>query len=262
MNSKQTNVLHSPAKFYSVEMSEKIKLNEIKSTASVELNDPSPKNIFSDDLEKSMPIKKEKKNSTPFGKLILLILVFVGHTSAITIFFPFLGLWIEHMSSLTKESAGTISGLLFSLYSIGQLINSFFYGRASDIVGYRKLLLFSILCNLVCSFVSGLCTSFTVLLIIRFLWGLLNGSGLLLIICLKSISQNAKDTIVFSSLRVSFNLAIIIGPFIGGLLYYDNSNYIYEYMPTLFKKLPAFLPLATLSLYNLILLLISFFYTS
>lgn len=129
--------------------------------------------------------------------------------------FPFFALFITE-----KFSVGmTQVGLLFSIFSITSLVGGFVGGAVTDRLGRRWMLIFGLVVSALSSLIMGLVDSLELFYAAAVIAGLLAHSGgpaqQAMVADLLPEEQRPEG---FGILRVAINLAVTIGPAIGGLL--------------------------------------------
>jgi MFS family permease len=129
--------------------------------------------------------------------------------------FPFFALFITE-----KFGVGmTQVGLLFSIFSVTGLAGSFLGGALTDRLGRRWMLIFSLVVSALSSVLMGLVDSLGLFYGAAMLAGLLAHSGgpaqQAMVADLLPEGRRAEG---FGILRVAINLAVTIGPAVGGLL--------------------------------------------
>jgi MFS family permease len=145
---------------------------------------------------------------------ILILGTFIDHLGGALIY-PFFTLYITR-----KFSVGmTEVGLVFGLFSISSVVGSTFGGALTDRLGRKAMLIFGLVTSASATLMMGLANSLGFFLVSAVLVGLLAHSG--------GPAQQAmvadllppeKRTQGFGILRVVANLAVAIGPAIGGFL--------------------------------------------
>jgi MFS family permease len=145
---------------------------------------------------------------------ILILGAFIDHVGGALIY-PFFALYITR-----KFGVGmTEVGLVFGLFSISSIVGSTLGGALTDRLGRKAMLIFGLVSSASATLMMGLANSLGFFLVSALLVGLLAHSG--------GPAQQAmvadllppeKRTQGFGILRVAANLAIAIGPAIGGVL--------------------------------------------
>jgi MFS family permease len=145
---------------------------------------------------------------------ILILGTFIDHLGGALIY-PFFTLYITR-----KFSVGmTEVGLVFGLFSISSVVGSTFGGALTDRLGRKAMLIFGLVTSASATLMMGLANSLGFFLVSTVLVGLLAHSG--------GPAQQAmvadllppeKRTQGFGIVRVMANLAVAIGPAIGGFI--------------------------------------------
>lgn len=129
--------------------------------------------------------------------------------------FPFLTLYVTQKF----EVGMTQVGILFSIFAISNLIGSILGGALTDKLGRRTMLLFGLVFSSLSALSMGLVNTIGAFYGLAALVGLLASTGgpaqQAMVADLLPVKQRAQG---YGLLRVAANLAIAIGPMIGGLL--------------------------------------------
>lgn len=128
------------------------------------------------------------------------------------IIIPLLPLYAERFGA----SALTI-GLLFASYSLAQFVFSPIWGRVSDKVGRRPILLITIAGSAVGSLVLGLAGSLTMLFIGRILDGASGASVAVARATVSDVADADQRPRLMGLLGAAFGLGFVIGPSLGAL---------------------------------------------
>jgi MFS family permease len=128
------------------------------------------------------------------------------------IIIPLLPLYAERFGA----SALTI-GLLFASYSLAQFVFSPIWGRVSDRVGRRPILLITIAGSAVGSLVLGLAGSLTMLFIGRILDGASGASVAVARATVSDVADADQRPRLMGLLGAAFGLGFVIGPSLGAL---------------------------------------------
>lgn len=145
---------------------------------------------------------------------ILILGTFIDRIGGALIY-PFLALYVTR----TFNVGMTDVGLLFGLFSISSVVGSTIGGAMTDRLGRKGMLIFGLLGSASATLLMGLADSLGLFLVSTLLVGLLAHSGgpaqQAMVADLLPREKRAQG---FGILRVVANLAIAIGPAIGGLL--------------------------------------------
>lgn len=129
--------------------------------------------------------------------------------------FPFFSLYITR-----KFNVGmTEVGLIFGIFALTGLVSSVLGGALTDRIGRKGIIIFGLLMSAVSALLMGLMERFELFLVVVAAVGLLADVGgpaqQAMVADLLPENKRAQG---YGILRVVFNLAVVIGPMIGGLL--------------------------------------------
>jgi len=129
--------------------------------------------------------------------------------------FPFFTLYLTRKF----EIGMTRVGLIFGMFAISSFIGSFIGGALTDRIGRKSMLIFGLVMSGLSSVLMGVIDDLTIFFVVVLLVGILSETGgpaqQALVADLLPEKQRAGG---FGILRVAVNLAVTIGPLIGGLL--------------------------------------------
>jgi MFS family permease len=153
-------------------------------------------------------------NEYPRQFWILVLGTFIDRLGG-ALLFPFFTLYIT-----SKFGVGmTQVGVIFVLFSISGVVGSIFGGAMTDRLGRKRMLLFGLVMSALSSLLMGLINVIELFFVATFLVGLLAETGgpasQAIVADLLPEEKRAQG---FGILRVAFNLAVTIGPILGGLL--------------------------------------------
>lgn len=115
-------------------------------------------------------------------------------------------------------SKGYYVGFIESIFALVQMFTVFFWGRLSDSIGRKPVLLIGMSGVAVSTLAFGLSKTFLSMILARSISGLMNGNVAVLKSVLGEITDNSNQARCFVLLPVSFAIGSIIGPSIGGSL--------------------------------------------
>ena len=129
--------------------------------------------------------------------------------------FPFFALYITK-----KFSVGlTEVGLIFAMFSVTGLVSNLLGGALTDRIGRKGILIFGLVMSAVSALMMGLVERFELFLLVVGIVGLLaDVGGPAQQAMVADLLPEHKRAQGYGILRVVFNLAVVIGPMIGGLL--------------------------------------------
>ena len=108
--------------------------------------------------------------------------------------------------------------LIFSAYAIGSFFGEPFWGRLSDTVGRRPILISTVTGNCLCYLALAFAPNIYVAFIVRLLGGMASGNGSVIQGYIADITPPDQRTAKMSWLGAAYNIGFIVGPALGGLL--------------------------------------------
>jgi multidrug resistance protein len=144
-------------------------------------------------------------------------------------------------------------GLLFSSYSLTQLLCAPLLGRLSDRVGRRPVLLASIAGSALCYVIFALAPSYAVLLLARSLSGVAAANYAIAQAYMADVSSPQERAKAMGLVGAAFGLGFVLGPALGGIL-----EQLGGALPSLARLGPRLVPFAAAAL-SALNLLIAFF---
>lgn len=132
--------------------------------------------------------------------------------------FPYINQMVKENGNLANEDVGFYSGLIESLFSLTQASVMILWGKASDRVGRKPVLVFSLIGVSVATSIFGLAKSLEQMILFRCLAGVFAGSIVTIRTMLSEISTQRTQAAAFSWFAFSGNLGIFLGPLVGGSL--------------------------------------------
>ncbi|HQT92629.1 MAG TPA: MFS transporter, partial [Candidatus Kryptobacter bacterium] len=143
---------------------------------------------------------------------IVLLTVFID-LLGFGIIIPLLPFYAQHFGA-----SPTIIGLLTASYSLMQFLFVPFWGRLSDRIGRRPIILMSVFGSFISYFIFGLAGSLTVLFISRMLAGFM-GANISTANAYIADSTSFEDRAKYMGMiGAAFGVGFMLGPFIGGIM--------------------------------------------
>jgi MFS family permease len=132
-----------------------------------------------------------------------------------SLLFPFFSLYITKKFNVGMTEVGVV----FALFSLSSFIGSFLGGALTDRVGRRRMLIFGLLASSFSTLLMGFIESLQVFYVLALISGIFTDvAGPAHQAMVADLVPEQKRAEGFGILRVAFNLAVVIGPAIGGFL--------------------------------------------
>lgn len=113
----------------------------------------------------------------PLWTFVGVISVILAYFISINVIFPYVPFMIEDFfPHLGAQNVGKYAGYLESAFFFGNVVASMLWSRFSDAYGRRPALVLGLIGSVVASISFGMSKTFAMALIVRFLWGVLDGT--------------------------------------------------------------------------------------
>jgi MFS family permease len=116
------------------------------------------------------------------------------------------------------HASGWQIGLMFSAYAAGAFFGEPFWGRLSDRVGRKPLLVTTVAANGLCFLALAFAPNILAATLIRFLGGVAGGNGSVVSSYIADVTPVAARPGRMGALGAAYNIGFIFGPGLGGLL--------------------------------------------
>ncbi|RFN44962.1 major facilitator superfamily transporter [Fusarium flagelliforme] len=177
----------------------------------------------------------EQQYSRP--KLQILLLCYARLMEPIAFFsiFPYIAQMTQHNGNLPESDIGFYSGLFESLFSGVQTLTLFYWGSMADRVGGKTMLIWSLLGTTVGTLLFGFSTNLWQMGLVRCFTGMVAGGNVIIRAMIGERCTNETRTQAFSWYCFAGNIALFVGPLIGGAL----ASPVIQY-PAIFKGIAFF----------------------
>ena len=108
--------------------------------------------------------------------------------------------------------------LIFSAYSIGAFFGEPFWGRLSDRIGRKPILVSTVIGNCLCYGLLAFAPNVYVAFVVRLIGGAMSGNGSVIQGYIADVTPPDRRSGRMALLGVAFNVGFIVGPFVGGRL--------------------------------------------
>jgi MFS family permease len=123
--------------------------------------------------------------------------------------------------SLSDSTVSTQAGWMAAGFTAAQFLTAFMWGRAADseLLGRKKVVLIGLFGTMISALGFGFSTSFISAILFRCIGGALNGNvGVMRVMISEIIKEKRFQSRAFMMLPMTFNIGVIIGPILGGVL--------------------------------------------
>ncbi|KIM30839.1 hypothetical protein M408DRAFT_327795 [Serendipita vermifera MAFF 305830] len=197
--------------------------------------------------------KRLLETPLPWKQLGILLLLNICEPISATVIYPFIAQLIEELGvAKDKESIGYYVGLVESLFFLTEAFFVLQWGRLSDRIGRKPVLLIGLL-GLVLSMTSfGLSHSFFAIIVSRALAGALNGNIGVMKSAIGEITDESNMARAFSFLPLIWFIGSTVAPILGGYLSHPAETFPSVFGHAFWRENPYFLPCGTTALFTLI----------
>ncbi|KZV80868.1 MFS general substrate transporter [Exidia glandulosa HHB12029] len=178
------------------------------------------------DEEKVRPVARPKTTPLPFKQLLVIVVVRITEPICYSLIFPFVNDMIEHVG-ITKDPqyVGYYSGLVEGTFAFAQFFTVLSWGRLSDRIGRRPVLLTGCFGLIFATILFGFARTFWAMVFARALSGALNGNVAVLKSSLGEITDKTNRARAFSLLPLTWSIGSVLAPIIGGFLARPVDNF-------------------------------------
>ncbi|KAL9041156.1 MAG: hypothetical protein Q9180_001468 [Flavoplaca navasiana] len=181
----------------------------------------------------------------PYQQLFILALCRICEPIAFMSIFPYIYFMITSFQITNDEDQiGLYAGLVTSAFAFAEFSTGVFWGRLSDRIGRKPVLMIGLVGTLISMLVFGFASSLPVALLARALGGALNGNiGVLQTTVAEIVTEKEHQPSAYAIMPFVWSLGSILGPLIGGALAEPCKNYPGLFSRwTLFQTYPYLLP--------------------
>ncbi|KAJ5340647.1 hypothetical protein N7541_009771 [Penicillium brevicompactum] len=173
----------------------------------------------------------------PLPRFQILLLCYARAIEPLAFFsiFPYVSQMVQENGNLIDADIGFYSGLIESLFSLTQAIVMIFWGRASDRIGRKPVLVYSMFGVTLATGLFGMAKTIPQMIIFRCIAGIFAGTIVTIRTMVAEHSTPQTQARAFSWFAFSGNLGIFLGPLMGGALANPATQY-----PGVFGGIPFF----------------------
>ncbi|KAG2057779.1 MFS general substrate transporter [Suillus hirtellus] len=204
--------------------------------------------IIANETTPLLPTKSSKKPKTPLPKLQIGILITLqlAEPIASTSIFPYINQLIRELGITGGDDAavGYYAGIIESLFFVAQALMALRWGRLSDRIGRKPVLVIGLSGACISILCFGLSTTFWSLVISRCLCGFLNGNAGVMKTMMGELTDSTNMAQAFALFPIVWCIGNFIGPLIGGTLARPQDRWPALFANGFWEKFPYFLPCA------------------
>ncbi|KAK9426693.1 putative Major facilitator superfamily domain-containing protein [Seiridium unicorne] len=181
----------------------------------------------------------------PLPKAQIFLLCYARLIEPIAFFsiFPYINQMLQVNADLPASDVGFYSGLIESLFSLTQMLVMLFWGKASDRIGRKPVLVFSLVGVAISTGIFGLARNLWQMILFRCLAGVFAGTIVTIRTMISEHSTAKTQARSFSWFAFAGNLGILFGPLVGGALAEPATQYPGAFGDVVFfKEYPYALP--------------------
>ncbi|KAG9091891.1 hypothetical protein FS749_016163 [Ceratobasidium sp. UAMH 11750] len=181
------------------------------------LNEEAPL-LCPNDVERSTPVEPPM-TPVPKAQLLALCLARLAEPIAYTQIFPYINQMIEDLGIADSPAqVGFYSGVVDSIFSFAQLFTIYAFGKMSDRVGRKPVILFGLSGVALSTTNFGLSNTFIWMMMARTIAGIFSGNVAVVHSVLGEITDDTNSRIAFPLYGLCWPIGAIIGPLVGGSL--------------------------------------------
>ncbi|KAK2028550.1 major facilitator superfamily transporter [Colletotrichum zoysiae] len=178
----------------------------------------------------------------PVWQIFLLCYARLVEPMAFFSIFPYISQMAQQNGNLADADVGFYSGLIESLFSLTQAIVMIFWGKLSDRIGRKPVLVFSLVGVTLATSIFGMARTIWQMILFRCLAGVFGGTIVTMRTMIAEHSTPKTQARAFSWFAFSGNLGIFIGPLLGGALADPVHQYPGVFKSRFFLEYPYALP--------------------
>lgn len=195
----------------------------------------------------------------PMKQLSILLLMQLAEPITYTVIYPFVTELVNE-TGITGGDGGKLgyyAGLIESIFFLTGSLFTLQYGRLSDRIGRRPVLMFGLFGLALSIFSFGLSKAFWQLVLTRALAGALNGNVGVAKSMMVELTDETNQAQCFAFLPIIWSTGSTFGPFLGGTLSHPSKLLPSVFDTPFWNKYPYFLPCLVASAYPICVFVIS-----
>ncbi|KAJ1311926.1 hypothetical protein OPQ81_010386 [Rhizoctonia solani] len=205
---------------------------------------------------------KNKATALPMKQISILLLMQLSEPLAYSVIYPFVARLVNEtgITGGDDSKVGYYAGMIESIFFFTESVFTLQYGRISDQIGRRPVLMFGLFGQAISIFSVGLSKRFWQLVVSRSLSGALNGNTGVAKSMVAELTDETNQAQAFAFLPIVWSTGSTLGPFIGGTFSHPA-----ELLPSVFdtpfwNKYPYFLPCLIAAIYAICVFVVGALY--
>ncbi|KAJ2818040.1 hypothetical protein GGI24_005220 [Coemansia furcata] len=171
-----------------------------------------------DALDKQEEPVVVKETPLPWKQIAPLVAMRLAEPINFTLILPFMYKMIEDFGvAETPKDISYYASLLFVSLSISQTATVMYWGRLSDRVGRRPVLIAGLIGTLAVSVLFGVCKTFTMALLVRLAAGVFAGNAAVMKSAMAEIADDTNRSRMMALLPLTWNFGSMVGSGVGGV---------------------------------------------
>ncbi|KAF9453689.1 MFS general substrate transporter [Macrolepiota fuliginosa MF-IS2] len=211
--------------------------------------------LVRDDVE-STP----RRTPLPLTQLLILLFIHFCESASAHSLFPFINELLLSLVGGDQAKVTYSAGIMDAAQHLASFSAVMYWGRVSDYVGRKPVLLISAAAVTVSILLLGISTTFWMVVVSRCIFGGLNSYQVTIKTTVGEMTDNTNRADAFALLYVPWALGLSIGPLIGGTLSNPQTRFPDLFSGKLWKDFPYLLPCGILTLLSFLAFLILFAY--
>ncbi|EUC58978.1 MFS transporter [Rhizoctonia solani AG-3 Rhs1AP] len=215
-----------------------------------DLHDDASVNSASDSASPRNEGNGQKITPLPMKQISILLLMQLSEPIAYSVIYPFIARLVNEtgVTGGDESKIGYYAGMIESVFFLTESVFTLQYGRISDRIGRRPVLIFGLFGQALSVFLFGLSKRFWQLVVSRALSGALNGNVGVAKSMVVELTDETNQAQAFAFTPMVWSLGSTLGPFLGGTLSHP-ANHIPGFDTPFWHKYPYFLPCLTAAVY-------------
>ncbi|KAH7345486.1 major facilitator superfamily domain-containing protein [Rhizoctonia solani] len=188
----------------------------------------------------------------PMKQILILLLMQLSEPLGYTVIYPFVAQFVNETGITGGDGSkvGYYAGMIESIFFLTESMFTLQYGRISDRIGRRPVLMFGLFGQALSIFSVGLSKGFWQLVFSRALSGALNGNAAVAKSMVVELTDETNQAQAFAFLPIVWSTGSTLGPFLGGTLSHPAKLLPGVFDTPFWNKYPYFLPCLIAAVYS------------